>query len=135
MGRNGRGGSVGRSERAPRTEGKQIAVKNMTHSSFTGNSIRDRCVVILYTVCSAGSVLCSRVLLCFQLHPALQIGSCSHLLMRHMVKVRTFIGPRLGYRSIRELLQVRFEDSGWVGRSLIREYYGECDLRVRAGWQ
>ncbi|KAG6544798.1 hypothetical protein Mapa_013487 [Marchantia paleacea] len=54
-----------------------MAVKNMKHSSFTGNSIRDRYVVIILTVCSTGSVLCNGILLCFQLLPGLQVDSCS----------------------------------------------------------
>ncbi|KAG6553683.1 hypothetical protein Mapa_004598 [Marchantia paleacea] len=59
----------------------------MKHISFTRNSIRDRYVVIILTVCSTGSVLCNRILLYFQLLLGPQVDSCSYMLMRDMVKV------------------------------------------------
>ncbi|OAE19984.1 hypothetical protein AXG93_4805s1000 [Marchantia polymorpha subsp. ruderalis] len=57
VGSDGRGGSDGRKKRPPSTEGKHIADKNMKLSNFAGTSITDGCFVILFTVCSTGSVL------------------------------------------------------------------------------
>lgn len=100
----GRGGRVGKSSiiRAPSTEGKHIAVKQMKLMSFTGKSLRDRYIVTILIERWTGSVLC------FELLRPLQADD-------GYAQSRKLIRARFGLRSVRVLWQAEYDcQGGWA---------------------